>query len=100
MEKIIVFIAFLLATSTIFAQMPEKDQDACEYARKNDNAKNWLDYVSKFPDGKCLAEAQFSLGLIYQEGNGVSQDSSEVFKWYNGSNMQPTRAQTKQNPIS
>lgn len=62
--------------------MPETDQEACEYARNNDNAKNWLEYIGKFPKGKCLAEAQYSLGLIYQQGNGVPQDSAEAFKWY------------------
>mgnify|MGYP003370406865 FL=1 len=82
MKKIMILFVVLLAITVIFAQMPEKDQEACEYARKHDNVNLWLEYLKKFPEGSCIAEAQFSLGLLYQEGDGVQQDPAEAFKWY------------------
>jgi len=45
------------------------------------------DYKTAFDELKPLAEqgdvdAQFSLGVMYQEGKGVIQDYKEAVKWY------------------
>ena len=38
-----------------------KDQNACEYARKEDSSSTWKTYLSKYPDGECAAEAKETL---------------------------------------
>lgn len=45
------------------------------------------DYTTAYKEFKCLAEqghagAQFSLGVMYELGNGVPQDDQEALRWY------------------
>ncbi len=50
-------------------------------------AYNRGDYATAFREMKALAEqgnaaAQFNLGEMYNNGQGVRQDDSEAVKWY------------------
>ena len=51
------------------------------------NQAVWADDASDFRQTLQLAEqgnaeAQFSLGLMYDNGQGVRQDYAEAFRWY------------------
>ncbi len=51
------------------------------------NQAVWADDVSDFRETLQLAEqgnadAQFNLGLMYYDGQGVRQDYAEAVKWY------------------
>ncbi len=54
---------------------------------KGVEAANKGDYVAAVAEWRPLAEqglaeAQYNMGLMYDEGQGVSQDYKEAFKWY------------------
>src|SRR5271166_2648705 len=43
-----------------------------------DEAVKWY----RFAAAQGLAEAQYSLGVIYERGRGAAQNSTEAVKWY------------------
>ena len=60
MKKIVVLLVTLFVTFVIFAQASKsaQDQQACEYARRNNSAEIWEDYLLQFPQGMCAFEAK------------------------------------------
>ena len=58
-STLLFLIITLCTTFTVFAQTASiQDQQACEYARKNNNAEIWQDYLKQFPNGMCAFEAR------------------------------------------
>lgn len=60
MKKFMVLLVVLFATVTVFGQASKnaQDQQACEYARRNNSAEIWQDYLNQFPQGICSFEAK------------------------------------------
>ena len=63
MKKVGKLLVFLLITLFVFilsaqASKNVRDQQACEYARKNADAEIWQDYLRQFPNGICAFEAR------------------------------------------
>ena len=48
----------IFSISLLFADQQQNDQAACTYARKNNNAEIWKDYLKQFPNGICAFEAK------------------------------------------
>tara|TARA_R100000541_G_scaffold1150_3_gene5151 strand:+ start:1426 stop:2046 length:621 start_codon:yes stop_codon:yes gene_type:complete len=76
-------ITLILATvlSLAFTQVTAQDYN------KGLEAYNAMDYATALKEWKPLAEqgnadAQYNLGLMYNEGEGVLQDYAEAVKWY------------------
>jgi len=77
MKKLLVSILFVLFGTQVIAQ---------DY-NKGLKAYNAMDYATAIKEWKPLAEqgyakAQYNLGLMYKNGNGVLKDATEAVKWY------------------
>ena len=89
-STILVLFVILFATLTVFGQASKstQDQQACEYARKNNSAEIWQNYLKRFPQGMCAFEAESEikkLGSNNQNKIGGlqwSNRSSNVMNWY------------------
>ena len=79
MNRITLALATIL--SLAFTQVSAQDYN------KGLEAYNAGDYATAMEEWKPLAEqgdayAQYNLGVMYDEGNGVLKDYSEAVKWY------------------
>ena len=77
MNKLLAIILFVLFGTQVFAQSWNKGLEAAKAGDFSTALKEW----------KPLAEqgnayAQFGLGVMYWNGNGVLQDYAEALKWY------------------
>ncbi|TGV06746.1 sel1 repeat family protein [Alcaligenaceae bacterium 429] len=43
-----------------------------------ENAREWFEKAAE----QGLAQAQFSLGVMYDQGRGVPQNDAKAFEWY------------------
>ena len=73
----IVFILFLLFWPTLVQADSQAGMDA--YAREDYETalKEWRPLAAQ-----GLAEAQFGLGVMYENGRGVPQDDAQAATWY------------------
>ena len=55
-------------------------QDAVESLEREDYETAYKLFLPLAEQGD--ADAQFNLGVMYDEGDGVPQDYKEAFKWY------------------
>jgi uncharacterized protein len=70
----------ILALSVVVPVMAASLEDAVIAYRRADYATAFQVYHVLADQG--LAVAQFNLGLMYANGQGVSKDESEAMKWY------------------
>ena len=75
-----VFAGIALASSIIAPVIAASLEDAVAAYRRADYAAAFQVYHSLAEQG--LAVAQFNLGLMYANGQGVSKDETEATKWY------------------
>jgi uncharacterized protein len=68
------------ALSIVAPVMAASLEDAVAAYRRSDYATAFQVYHSLADQG--LAVAQFNLGLMYANGQGVSKDETEAMKWY------------------
>ena len=75
-----VFAGMALALSIVAPVTAASLEDAVAAYRRADYATAFQVYHSLADQG--LAVAQFNLGLMYANGQGVSRDETEAMKWY------------------
>jgi uncharacterized protein len=70
----------ILALSVVVPVMAASLEDAVLAYRRADYATAFQVY--RFLADQGLAVAQFNLGLMYANGQGVSKDETEAMRWY------------------
>lgn len=75
------FFVVLFATLTVFAQNAGsiQDQQACEYARRNNSAEIWQNYLRRFPQGMCAFEAESEIQKLANK----NPNRSKQLQWSN-----------------
>ena len=79
------FVALLSCWAGIArAQEPSKTSPEMKRCREAYNAKNWKDAAKwcQMAAKQGVAEAQFILGFMYANGQGVPKDYAKAVKWY------------------
>src|SRR5260370_17944390 len=76
----LIFVVVLLILSVATAMAADTLEDAVAAYRKADYATALRIYRSMADQG--LAIAQFNVGLMYDNGQGVSKDEVQAIKWY------------------
>ncbi len=68
--------------SSSFAQASKsaQDQQACEYARKNNSAGIWQDYLQQFPQGVCSFEAKSEIKKLKKEDDKAAREAEYIKK--------------------
>ena len=85
-SMILTLLVVLFATLTLFAQKAGsiQDQQACEYARRNNSAEIWQNYLKRFPQGMCAFEAESEI----QKLKNRNQNKNEPLQWSSRSSNQ------------
>ena len=60
----------------------EQENKDWENTKKRHTKASYTNYITDYPKGKYLKEAQYSLGYMYHYGYGVEKDYKEAVKWY------------------
>jgi TPR repeat protein len=76
----VIFATCILALTTVASMAADTLEDAVTAYRKANYATALRIYRSMADQG--LAIAQFNVGLMYDNGQGVSKDEVQAMKWY------------------
>ena len=60
----------------------EQENKDWENTKKRHTKASYTNYITDYPKGKYLKEAQYNLGYMYRHGYGVEKDYKEAVKWY------------------
>jgi TPR repeat protein len=79
-------LTFLLALTFLFlfsgSVFGGDYDDGFDAYKRKDYEKAYKLFLSAGKDGGSCCGAQYMLGLMYEEGQGISQDHKEAVKWY------------------
>ena len=84
MKKFVVFMLVCVAAGFFyikFSNGSDEDKKACEEARQKNTLADWEDYLSRFPQGKCGADAKLNKDKLRKTGGLEWSDlfSSETY---------------------
>lgn len=77
LHRVVVFITFIIFSVCLFLPILTFAEDTLTL-EADKNREEWQQKATHDGD----ADAQYNLGKMYLEGNGVPQDDSEAAKWF------------------
>ena len=80
MKKTLIILVFLFSTSISSLVCGADFQKGLDAAIKGDYATALEEWIPLAKQGD--SESQYNLGVMYENGQGVSQDDQEAVKWY------------------
>ncbi|HEP1080795.1 TPA: sel1 repeat family protein [Pasteurella multocida] len=80
--KTLLSIMLLVSTMNVFAQREEDPvfEQGVEAYKRGDHATAFKLWLSRAEQGEM--SAQFNVGRMYDDGDGVEQDKQQALKWY------------------
>lgn len=76
----LLFLSFVLSLSLLYADAQSDYNKGLNFYNKKEYAKAFQLYKSLAEQGHSMS--QYSLGVLYTEGHGVTQDFNEAVRWY------------------
>lgn len=84
MKKVVslILVVLLFGVGSVMSAVSEKDIDNYKHGMEALKENNFSNAYKYFKKSKKYAEAQFELGNLYANGNGVKQNDKDAIYWY------------------
>ena len=81
MKKLLLGVCLLLSATLALAQMPRETRQAVLHAMQQKNYAQAVQLLRPWAE-RGDAQAQYNLGVMYRDGQGVAQDDTKAREWF------------------